>query len=330
MIIDKLIDKIIDYGNPTVVGLDPRLDMIPAFVREAAFEEYGQTLNGAAHAFYEFNRRIIDRIYDIVPAVKPQVAMYEQFGAEGIECYIKTTSYAKSRGMFVIGDIKRGDIASTAEAYSEGHLGRVSVGETVFNVYKSDFSTINPYLGSDSVEPFVKTCKSYEKGLFVLVKTSNPNSGEIQDIDCGGKKLYEIIAGMVAKWGEDMIGANGFSEIGAVVGATHPDQARRLRELMPNTFFLVPGYGAQGATAEDLSVCFNEKGLGAIINSSRGIIAAYKSSKYRADFPENEFDLAARQAALDMREDLSKCFRNGRVNRYKTYSFDGWRMAAGN
>ncbi len=306
MIIDKLINKIKQTNNPTVVGLDPRLDYVPEFIKEKAFSKYGETLKGASKAFYSFNKKIIDEIYDIVPAVKPQIAMYEQFGTEGIKAYIKTVKYAKEKGLIVIGDIKRSDIASTAEAYSDGHIGKVKIGNEAIEVYYEDFITLSPYLGYDSIEPYVDNCKNYERGLFILVKTSNPNSGEIQDLIVDGEKIYEKVGKLVSKWGESLIGEHGFSSIGAVVGATHPEQAQALRKLSPNTFFLVPGYGAQGATASDLACCFNENGLGAIVNSSRGIIAAFQNKKYKESFSEQQFAKAARQAALDMKEDLQK------------------------
>lgn len=310
MIIDKLIDKIKQFNNPTVVGLDPRLAYIPSYIKKEVYENYGKTPKAVAEAFYIFNKSIIDEICDLVPAVKPQIAMYEQFGADGIKAYIDTIEYAKQKGMIVIGDIKRSDIASTAEAYSDGHIGRVKVEENEYEVYKSDFITLNPYLGYDSIEPYIDNCKNYEKGLFILVKTSNPNSGQIQDLLVGDEKLYEKIGKLTSTWGKDLIGGNGYSSIGAVVGATHPEQAKVLRQIMPNTYFLVPGYGAQGATAKDLSVCFNKDKLGAIVNSSRGIIAAYQNKKYCDKFNEHEFAQAAKQAAIDMKKDLEQCTDN--------------------
>ena len=305
MIIDQLIIKIKETNNATVVGLDPRLSYVPNHIKHAAYEKYGKTPKGAAEAFWLFNKEIIDATYDIIPAVKPQVAMYEELGVEGMACYIKTIEYAKEKGMVVIGDIKRSDISSTAEAYSNGHIGRVSIEDEKFEVYKEDFITLNPYLGIDSIKPYLGDCKDYERGLFILVKTSNPNSGQLQDLDVGGMTLYEKIGWLTEEWGEGLRGEHGYSSVGAVVGATHPTQAAKLRQIMPHTFFLVPGYGAQGGTAQDLSVCFDENGLGAIINSSRGIIAAYKNDKYKDKFSEKEFAQAARQAAIDMREDLN-------------------------
>lgn len=304
--IDRLIDKIIEKQNPSVVGLDPRLEMVPQFMREEYFNEYGKTPKAVGEMFFAFNKEIIDNVYDIVPAVKPQIAMYEKYGHEGVRCYIKTNEYAKSKGLIVIGDIKRGDITSTAEAYAEGHIGEVKIEDQCYNIYSQDAITLSPYLGSDSIEPYIKHCKKYDKGLFILVKTSNPNSGEIQDLETGEGKLYEKVGKLVDKWGKTLIGKHGYSQIGAVVGATHPKQAENLRKIMPNTYFLVPGYGAQGAKAEDLKGCFNKDGLGAIINSSRGIIAAYLKESNRKKFSEKDFALAAREAAVYMKDDLQK------------------------
>lgn len=308
MIIDKLIEKIQQTGNPTVVGLDPRLNYIPEYITERYYTKYGFTTKAAAKAMLKYNKKIIDAIYDIVPAVKPQIAMYERYGIEGLKCYVKTIEYAKEKGLIIIGDIKRSDIASTAEAYSDGHIGKVTIGENEYEGFKQDFITLNPYLGSDSITPFLKDCKEYEKGLFILAKTSNPNSGEIQDLLVDGAPLYEKVGSLISKWGEELIGQYGFSSVGAVVGATHPDQAKRLREIMPHTFFLVPGYGAQGGTAEDLAVCFNKDGLGAIVNSSRGIIAAHMKEEYKECYTdERDFAQAARQACIDMKNDLRRC-----------------------
>lgn len=306
MIIDKLIEKIKETNNPTVVGLDPRLSYVPKHIVNKCYEKFGKTPKAIAEAFFMFNKEIIDATYDLIPAVKPQVAMYEMFGPEGMDCYIRTIQYAKSKGLIIIGDIKRSDIASTAEAYSDGHIGRVDIDGEKLEIYYEDFITLNPYLGIDSIEPYFGNCKEYERGMFVLVKTSNPNSGELQDLDVNGMKLYEKVGELTEKWGEDFRGKYGYSSVGAVVGATHPSQAENLRKLMPHTFFLVPGYGAQGGKAEDLAVCFDENGLGAIINSSRGIIAAYKNDKYKDMFSEKDFAKASRQAVIDMRDDLNK------------------------
>jgi orotidine-5'-phosphate decarboxylase len=309
MIIDRLIAKIKETQNPTVVGLDPRLSYIPDFIKKAAFEEFGKTPQGAAEAFFQYNKEIIDAVYDIIPSVKPQIAMYEQYGAAGMECFIKTCAYAKEKGLVVIGDIKRGDIATTAEAYSNGHIGKPDIDGEKNQIYQQDFITVNPYLGWDSIEPYIRDCKEYEKGLFVLVKTSNPNSGQLQDLDVGGMTLYEKVGDLTEQWGQALMGENGYSSIGAVVGATHPAQAKALRVRMPHTFFLVPGYGAQGGTAEDLAVCFDAQGLGAIVNSSRGIIAAHQNEKYKNMFAEKDFAQAARQAVIHMRDDLNRVRR---------------------
>lgn len=305
MIIDKLIDKIRQTGNPTVVGLDPRADYIPEFIINEQYEKHGHTLKAVAEAMYIFNKYIIDEIYDLIPAVKPQVAMYERYGIDGMQAYLKTIEYAKQKELIIIGDIKRSDIASTAEAYSDGHIGRTQVLDNSYDVFKQDFITLNPYLGSDSITPFLEDCKKYEKGLFILAKTSNPNSGEIQDLLVDGVPIYEKVGSLIDKWGSELIGTNGYSEVGAVVGATHKEQAQRLRELMPKTFFLVPGYGAQGGKAEDLAVCFDKNGIGAIVNSSRGIIANHMTDKFKG-LKQEDFAKASREAVIEMREDLGR------------------------
>lgn len=301
--INDLIQKIKKTGAPVVAGLDPMLDYIPGPLKQKAYREYGETLEGAAEAVWQFNKGIIDAVYDLIPAVKPQIAMYEQFGIPGMSAYKKTTDYAKSKGLVVIGDIKRGDIGSTSEAYAVGHLGRIKIGEKEYRPFDEDFSTINPYLGSDGIEPFIKVCREENKGLFILVKTSNKSSGEFQDRMIDGRPLYEIVAEHVAKWGETHMGDN-YSYVGAVVGATYPEMGKELRKLMPKTYFLVPGYGAQGGKAEDLVHYFNKDGLGAIVNSSRGIIAAYRQEKY-AEFGEANYADASRQAVVDMIEDIT-------------------------
>lgn len=308
MIIDKLIEKIQQTGNPTVVGLDPRLNYIPECITQKYYDKYGYTPKAVSKSMLKFNKKIIDNIFDIVPAVKPQIAMYERYGIEGLKAYAKTCEYAQSKGLIVIGDIKRSDIASTAEAYSDGHIGKVTIGENHFEGFKQDYITINAYLGSDGVVPFLEDCKKYEKGIFVLAKTSNPNSGEIQDLLVDGVPVYEKMGTLIEKWGSELMGENGFTSVGAVVGATHPEQAKRLRQVMPHTFFLVPGYGAQGGKAEDLAVCFNKNGIGAIVNSSRGIIAAHMKDEYKTCFTDDmNFALAARQACIDMKNDLRRC-----------------------
>ena len=301
--IDQLVANIKKTQAPIVVGLDPMLNYIPEQVQKKAFEEKGETLAGAAEAIWQFNKAIVDATYDLIPAVKPQIAMYEQFGVEGVIAFKKTVDYCKEKGLVVIGDVKRGDIGSTSEAYAVGHLGKVQVGSQTYAGFDEDFATVNPYLGSDGVKPFIKVCKENNRGIFVLVKTSNPSSGELQDKLVDGKPLYELVGKMVDEWGSDCIGESGYSEVGAVVGATYPEQGKILRAIMPRTYILVPGYGAQGGKGKDLVHFFNEDGLGAIVNSSRGIIAAYKQEAY-AKFGAEHFADASRQAVLDMIADI--------------------------
>ena len=314
--INKLISKIRKTNAPIVVGLDPVMKFVPEHIRRAAFAEYGETLEGAAEAIWQYNKGIVDAIYDLVPAVKPQIAMYEQFGIPGLIAFKKTVDYCKEKDLVVIGDVKRGDIGSTSEAYAVGHLGKVQVGSRILSGFDEDFVTVNPYLGSDGVKPFLKVCAEEKKGIFVLVKTSNPSSGELQDRlvkaavgaeagAAGDKPLYEVVGKYVAEWGEQCMPEEGaYSYVGAVVGATYPEQGRILRKMMPKTFILVPGYGAQGGKGADLVHFFNEDGLGAIINSSRGIIAAYQQEKY-ARFGEQGYADASRAAVLDMKEDIA-------------------------
>lgn len=319
--INKLIQNIKKTGAPIVVGLDPMLKYVPQHLQKKAFAEYGETLKGAAEAVWLFNKEIIDAVYDLIPAVKPQIAMYEQFGMEGLLVFQKTVQYCKEKGLVVIGDVKRGDIGSTSEAYAIGHLGKVQVGSSLCAGFDEDFITVNPYLGSDGVAPFIKVCKEEKKGIFVLVKTSNPSSGEFQDrmvregvtagagqegaggISFADRPLYEVVGEKVAQWGEDCMG-DSYSYVGAVVGATYPEQGRMLRKIMPKAFILVPGYGAQGGKGADLVHFFNEDGLGAIINSSRGIIAAYQQAEY-AKYGEENFAQASRAAVLAMKEDIA-------------------------
>ena len=306
--INKLVDKIVKTNAPVVVGLDPMMKFIPEHVQAAAFEQYGETLEGAAEAIWQFNKSIIDNIYDIVPAVKPQIAMYEQFGIEGLKVFKKTVDYCHEKDMVVIGDVKRGDIGSTSEAYAVAHLGKVKVGSKLLTPFDEDFATVNPYLGTDGVKPFMDVCREEKKGIFVLVKTSNPSSGEFQDRIIEGRPLYEWVGEKVAQWGDELMG-DGYSYVGAVVGATYPEMGKTLRKIMPKTFILVPGYGAQGGKGADLVHFFNEDGLGAIVNSSRGIIVAYKQEKY-ASFGELNYADASRQAVKDMIEDISTALNN--------------------
>ncbi len=301
--IQQLIDKIQKTKAPICVGLDPMLNYIPEHVKKKAFDQFGETLEGAAEAIWQFNKEIVDSVYDLIPSVKPQIAMYEQFGIEGLKVYDRTVKYCQEKGLLVIGDAKRGDIGSTSAAYATGHLGHVMVGNTKLSGFGTDFLTVNPYLGTDGVKPFVDVCREENKGLFVLVKTSNPSSGEFQDQLINGKPLYELVAEKVVEWGADCMDGQ-YSNVGAVVGATYPEMSRILRKLMPHTYFLVPGYGAQGGTAKDLKDCFNEDGLGAVVNSSRGIIAAYKQEKY-GKFGAEHFGEASRQAVMDMVADIN-------------------------
>ena len=306
--INKLVDKIKKQNAPVVVGLDPMMKFVPKHLQDAAFKEYGETLEGAAEAIWHFNKAIIDNIYDIVPAVKPQVAMYEQFGIPGMIAFKKTVDYCHEKDMVVIGDVKRGDIGSTSEAYAVAHLGKVKVGNKEIAAFDEDFATVNPYLGSDGINPFLKVCKEEKKGIFILVKTSNPSSGEFQDRLIDGRPLYEHVGEKVNEWAMQCMGDD-YSYVGAVVGATYPEMGKVLRKVMPKSFILVPGYGAQGGKAEDLVHFFNEDGLGAIVNSSRGIIAAYAKEEY-AKFGEANFADASRQAAIDMINDI-----NGALNK---------------
>lgn len=301
--INKLVSKIKKQNAPIVVGLDPMMKFVPKHLQDAAFEQYGETLEGAAEAIWQFNKAIIDNIYDIVPAVKPQIAMYEQFGIEGLKAFQKTVDYCHEKDVVVIGDVKRGDIGSTSEAYAVAHLGKVTVGSKKIAAFDEDFATVNPYLGSDGINPFTKVCKEEKKGIFILVKTSNPSSGEFQDKLIDGRPLYEHVGAKVDEWGRDCMGDD-YSYVGAVVGATYPEMGAALRKIMPKAYILVPGYGAQGGKGSDLVNFFNKDGLGAIVNSSRGIIAAYTKDEY-AKFGEKNFAEASRQAALDMIKDIN-------------------------
>lgn len=306
--INKLISNIRKTNAPIVVGLDPMLNYIPEHIQKKAFAEFGETLEGAAEAIWQYNKGIVDATCDLIPAVKPQIAMYEQFGIPGLIAYKKTVEYCKAKDLVVIGDIKRGDIGSTSAAYAVGHLGQVQVSSKKYAGFDEDFATVNPYLGSDGVKPFMDVCKEEKKGIFVLVKTSNPSSGEFQDRVIDGRPLYELVGEKVAQWGDELMG-DGYSYVGAVVGATYPEMGKVLRKIMPKTFILVPGYGAQGGKGADLVHFFNEDGLGAIVNSSRGIIAAYKQEKYKEFGAENYAD-ASREAVKDMIADISGALEN--------------------
>lgn len=306
--INKLVEKIKKTGAPIVVGLDPMMNFVPEHIKSKAFAEKGETLEGAAEAIWMYNKEIIDKTYDLIPAVKPQIAMYEQFGIPGLVAFQKTVDYCKEKDLVVIGDIKRGDIGSTSAAYATAHLGKVKVGNTICQGFNEDFVTVNPYLGTDGVKPFIDVCKEENKGLFILVKTSNPSSGEFQDRIIDGRPLYEHVGEKVAEWGASHMG-DSYSYVGAVVGATYPEMGKVLRKVMPKAYILVPGYGAQGGQGKDLVHFFNEDGLGAIVNSSRGIIAAYQNEKY-AQFGAQNFGDASRQAVLDMIADIDQALQN--------------------
>ena len=306
--IQKLIAKIQKTNAPIVVGLDPMLNYIPEQIKAAAFAEFGETLEGAAEAVWQYNKAIVDEVYDLIPAVKPQIAMYEQFGIPGLQAFKRTVDYCKEKDLVVIGDVKRGDIGSTSAAYATAHLGQVQVGSQLLTPFGEDFATVNPYLGSDGIKPFLEVCKEEKKGIFILVKTSNPSSGEFQDRLIDGKPLYELVGEKVAEWADSCMGDQ-YSYVGAVVGATYPEMGKTLRKIMPKSFILVPGYGAQGGKGSDLVHFFNEDGLGAIVNSSRGIIAAYKQEKY-AKFGAEHFAQASRAAVEDMIADISGALEN--------------------
>ena len=301
--INTLVREIKKKNAPIVVGLDPMLSYVPKNILDAKIKEHGENLKAAGEAIWQYNKEIVDATYDLIPAVKPQIAMYEQFGIEGLIAFKKTVDYCKEKGLVVIGDIKRGDIGSTSSAYANAHVGKVTVGNTVCRGFEEDFVTVNPYLGTDGVQPFIDVCKEEGKGIFVLVKTSNPSSGEFQDQLVDGRPLYELVGEKVAQWGEGHMGDE-YSYVGAVVGATYPKMGEILRKIMPKAYILVPGYGAQGGKASDLAPYFNEDGLGAIVNSSRGIIAAYKQEKYAKYGEANHAD-AARAAVEDMIADIN-------------------------
>ena len=302
--INKLIANIKKTQAPIVVGLDPTMKLIPDFIINNAIKEHGETLNAAGAAIWEYNKGIIDAICEYIPAVKPQIAMYEQFGMPGLEAFDKTVRYCKQKGLVVIGDIKRGDIGSTSTAYAIGHLGSVKIGSTICRGFDEDFVTVNPYLGSDGVKPFIEVCKEEKKGIFVLVKTSNPSSGEFQDQLVGNRKLFELVGEKVNEWAGECMGDE-YSYVGAVVGATYPEEGKLMREAMPKSFILVPGYGAQGGKGKDLVHFFNKDGLGAIVNSSRGIIGAYQQQQY-ASYGETGYADAALAAVKAMKEDIAQ------------------------
>lgn len=297
---DRLIEKILEKGNPTVAGLDPKLDYVPEYIRARCRKEYGDTLEGAAAALLEFNKGLIDALCDIVPAVKPQAAYYEMYGWQGVKTLAETIAYARSKGMFVITDGKRNDIGATMQAYAAAHLGETKLDAGACEAFGADALTVNGYLGSDGIRPLLDICAERDKGIFVLVKTSNPSSGELQDQCIDGKPVYEVMGGMCEAWGADSIGKYGYSAVGAVVGATYPAMLQELRVKLPHTFFLVPGYGAQGGGAADAAGGFDADGIGAVINSSRGIMCAYQ----KEGAPGEAYAEAARREAIRMREDI--------------------------
>lgn len=311
MFIDRLIESIQEKDNPTVVGLDPKMEYIPAIIKDKAFKEYGATLKGCSEAIIEFNKKIIDSIYDLVPAVKPQLAYYEMYGVDGIYAFDETCKYAKSKGLIVIADGKRNDIGTTAEAYSKAFLGITDIDNQIKQkAFDVDALTVNPYLGEDGIKPFINDCVNNEKGIFVLVKTSNKSSGQLQDLvtqNC--KSIYEIMAEHVNEWGKEAIGKYGYSSIGAVVGATYPNQAKLLRTIMKRAYILVPGYGAQGGTARDCANSFQKDKLGAIVNASRSVMCAYKSDIWKNKYTEEKFADASRAEVIRMKDDLNSALK---------------------
>ena len=304
MSFDRLIERIIELKNPTVVGLDPKLEYVPEYIQRRYLDDDGWTLKAAAKAIFAFNQMIIDEIHDIVPAIKPQAAYYEMYGHYGIKAMERTIRYAKLNGMFVITDGKRNDIGATMEAYTNAHLGSVTIGDdNDVEPFGADALTVNGYLGTDGISPLLKVCRERDKGIYVLVKTSNPSSGELQDKKINGVPVYEQMAKMCTIWGKELAGKYGYCGVGIVAGATYPEQGKALRKIMPKSFILVPGYGAQGGKGADLVHFFNKDGLGAIINSSRGIIAAYRQEAY-AEYGEENYADAARAAVLAMKKDI--------------------------
>ncbi len=313
MFIDRLIESIQEKDNPTVVGLDPKMEYIPAFIKDKAFGEYGLNLKGCSEAIIEFNKKIIDSIHDLVPAVKPQLAYYEMYGVDGIYAFDETCKYAKSKGMIVIADGKRNDIGTTAEAYSKAFLGITEIDKQIKQkAFDADALTVNPYLGEDGIKPFINDCINNEKGIFVLVKTSNKSSGQLQDlVTQDSKSIYEIMAEYVNGWGAPVTGKYGYSSVGAVVGATYPNQAKLLRTIMKSAYILVPGYGAQGGTAKDCVNSFNKDKLGAIVNASRSVICAYKSDIWKNQYNEDKFADASRAEVIRMKNDLNSALKEG-------------------
>ena len=300
--IDILIDRIKKTNNPTVLGLDPRYEMIPNCIKE----KYDETLEGISKAIIEFNKRLIDATFDIIPAVKPQIAFYEMYGLDGMKAFEETCRYAKEKEMTVIADIKRGDIGTTAKAYSNAFLGRTKIGNREERIYDVDFVTLNPYMGIDSIKPFLEDCKQYNKGVFILVKTSNPSSGDLQDVKLdNGEEVYLKVAKLIEEWGKDLIGEYGYSSASAVVGATYQKQLEEIRKVAKHSYFLIPGYGAQGGKAKDIAYGFDKNGLGGIVNASRSLMFAYKSDLWKEKYNEEEFEKATREEAIRMKNELN-------------------------
>lgn len=305
-IMDKLIEKIKEYDNPTVIGVDTRYELVPDCVKN----KYSKDIKGMCGAMLEYSKALIDATYDIIPAVKLQSAYFEMYGVDGIKLYKEMIEYCKQKGMIVMADVKRGDIGSTSSGYSKAYLGKNIINEKEEGIFDVDFATVNPYMGSDCVMPFVEDCKKYDKGIFVLVKTSNKSSGELQDLKLeNGKTVYEEVAGLVNTWGEELIGENGYSSVSSVVGATYPEQLKTLRKLMPHSYFLIPGYGAQGGKADDIALGFDQNGLGGIVNATRSLMCAYKSDLWKDKFNEEEYAKATRAEAIRMRDELNNAIK---------------------
>ncbi len=305
MSMDVLQEKIRQKKNPTVAGLDPKLDYIPQYLRDEAFAKYGKTLKGAAEAYRLFCFGLIDALYEVVPAVKPQSAYFEVLGSAGIEALEAVVAYAKEKGLYVIMDAKRGDIGTTCEAYAEAYLGGIQVEDEFIAPFDCDSVTVNGYLGTDGIKPFTALCKKNDKSIFLLVKTSNPSSKELQDLITGGRLVHTAMADLAVRLTdkEQLVGKSGWSAVGAVVGATHPDDLKNLREKYPSIFFLVPGYGAQGGKAKDVQYAFDKFGHGAIVNSSRGIMCAWKKTE---DETGRNYQEAAKAEAIRMRDDICR------------------------
>ncbi len=300
MSLDRLIQKIDTLHCPLVAGLDPKLDYIPEPLRNKYITQYGRTLEAAAGAILEYNCTLIDALYDVVPAIKPQAAYYEMYGWQGMRTLAETIHYAQKRGMFVILDGKRNDIGTTMTAYAKAHLGDIDIDGVTQTPFGADALTVNGYLGTDGITPLLDVCNEHDTGIFVLVKTSNPSSGELQDRCVDSTPVYAIMGQMCEEWGKESRGTYGYSAVGAVVGATYPAMLREMREMLPHTFFLVPGYGAQGGTAADVACAFDKNGRGAIINSSRAILTAWCHENNTLDFAS-----AARCEALRARDDIN-------------------------